>query len=407
MHITNLLAGEWCGFDSNNREVSPFRVSFKDMKSHKTIGILGGGQLGRMLTLAAVPLGFDVVVLHPHAESPASLVGAQEIVADFYNEAAIKELAERSDYLTIEIEHVSAQALELIEKTGKPVNPAPKDIRIIQDKYTQKEFLQSNGIKVASFTKIDTPETAIQALKNYGGKMLLKTRYGAYDGRGNKVIGSEDELSKAIEFFGSAELYAEQFIPFEKELAVMVARDFDGTITTYPVVETIHQRNICVEVIAPAQVDEAVARLAESTVRAIANLMHGAGVFGIELFLTKEGNILVNEIAPRVHNSGHYTIEACRTSQFEQHIRAISGLHLGTPDLVVPAAVMVNILGEREGPVELSGVNKVLAHPATSLHIYGKSPTKIDRKMGHITTTGVDVQIVKDHAEQARKELTI
>jgi phosphoribosylaminoimidazole carboxylase PurK protein len=287
------------------------------------------------------------------------------------------------------------------------LSPSPQDIRIIQDKYAQKEFLQKNGIAVAPFTKINTFESAISALNEYGGKMLLKTRFGAYDGRGNKVVSSEAELPAAIEAFGNAELYAERFIPFVKELAVMVGRDMQGSISTYPVVETIHQRNICVEVLAPAQVSEAIAAQATAIVRSVAELMHGAGVFGVELFLTPDGQILLNEIAPRVHNSGHYTIEACRTSQFEQHVRAISGLPLGDTTMVVPTAVMVNILGERNAAVDLTGVSAVLTHPATSLHMYGKSPTKIDRKMGHITTTGTDPRAVKGHAEQARKELTV
>ena len=285
--------------------------------TQKTIGIVGGGQLGRMLTLSAKPLGFNVVVVNPQVNGPASLVGAEEIVGDLYDPVALAQLAEKTDYITVEIEHLSADALETLERAGAIINPAPSTIRLIQDKFKQKEFLHEAGVPLAPFVPVTDKQSAMNALEHFGGKMLLKTRHGAYDGRGNMVVESQQDIDKAFETFNGQGLYAEGFVSFERELAVMVARDMQGNIATYPIVQTIHERNICTEVLAPAPVDETVKLKAEIIAKKVAGLLKGAGTFGIEMFLTKEGEVLVNEMAPRVHNSGHYTTEACRTSQFE------------------------------------------------------------------------------------------
>ena len=376
------------------------------MTERRTIGIVGGGQLGRMLTLAALPLGFDVIVLDPSDNAPAAQVGAQQIKADYYDKTALKKLADAADFITIEIEHINTDALEEISRT-KPVNPAPATIRMIQDKFEQKKFLNKAGLPVAPFAEITSPVSAEKVLARFGGKMLLKTRHGAYDGRGNRLVKNKQQLKDALLQFEGQKLYAEAVVPFVKELAVMVARDTKGRIKTYPVVETVHERNICVEVIAPAEVSATVLRRAATIATKVAKKMQGAGVFGIEMFLTPKEQILINEIAPRVHNSGHYSMEATRTSQFEQHIRAISGLPLGSTELLVPAAVMINILGEADHPTSLSGLESSLAAPHVSVHIYGKSPTKIDRKMGHITATASTGRLARARAKRARKELSI
>jgi len=377
------------------------------MEKQETIGIVGGGQLGRMLTLAALPLGFRVVVVNPTPNSPAAQVGAEEIVADLYDPEALKELARKSDYITVEIEHLNADILDMLAAEGKQVNPAPQTIKLIQDKFLQKEFLHKAGVPVAPFVEINDKQSAEKALHDFGGRMLIKARHGAYDGRGNMVIASAADISKALELFAGRPLYAEKYVSFAKELAVMVARSTRGDVAIYPVVETIHKRNICVEVLAPAPLGAKERKAAERIAIKVAGLLDGAGMFGIEMFLTEDGKVLVNEIAPRVHNSGHYTIEANRTSQFEQHIRAITGLPLGDTSMVVPAAVMVNILGERNGDTKLEGLNGVLKTPHVSVHIYGKSPTKIDRKMGHVTATGKTVAEARKRARQARKKLSI
>lgn len=377
------------------------------MKEGKTIGIVGGGQLGRMLTLAALPLGFDVVVVDPSENSPASQAGAKEITANLYDAVALKQLARVSDYITIEIEHLDVDILEEIEKLGTPVNPSPAIVRIIQDKFKQKEFFAAAGIPVAPFVKIDSKADAKKALKEFGGKMLLKTRLGAYDGRGNMVIQAVKDIDTAFKKFGDSPLYAEKFVPFVKELAVMVSRGMNGEVALYPVVETIHQRNICVEVLAPADISPAIQKKALAVANAVGTHLKGAGMFGIEMFLTTDGEVIVNEIAPRVHNSGHYSMDAARTSQFEQHIRAISGLPLGDTRLTAPAAVMVNILGEHNRPTILNGLDSALSIPEVSVHVYGKSPTKIDRKMGHINATGKTVKQARARANKARKVLEI
>lgn len=372
-----------------------------------TIGIVGGGQLGRMLTEAALPLGYKVVVLDPNHKSSASQAGAQEIVGKWYDATALRELADRSDYLTVETEHMDTQVLEQLQTKGVIVNPSPKIVSVIQDKFAQKEWLRYAGIPVADFVQITDKESAQKALEDFGGKMLLKTRKGAFDGRGNALVESPEELAEALERFHEQQLYAEAFVPFTKELAVVLAKDMDGNATTYPVVETIHQRNICTEVIMPAPVANNIAKKATQIALGVAEELRGAGVFAIEMFLTQDGQVLVNEIAPRVHNSGHVTIEACETSQFGQHIRAITGMPLGSTDMKVPAAVMVNILGERDGPVNLKGLEEAQKIPGTSVHVYGKSPTKIDRKMGHVTSIGDTVEEARQRAEKARSLISI
>ncbi len=373
----------------------------------ETIGIIGGGQLGRMLTLAALPLGFRVVVLDPGANCPAKQVGAEQIVGQLDNKAALEQLAKRADYITIEIEHLDAVVLQRIADSGTPVNPSPKTIQLIQDKYAQKVFLKQHGIPVAPFVKLDDQAMASVQYDRYERAMIIKTRRNAYDGRGNMIISDYDDIPAAFDRFKGQELYAEKLVPFEKELAIMVAKDWEANVALYPLVETIHERNICIEVLAPAPVSDAISAKAQSIARQVAQHLEGAGLFGIEMFLSRDGEILVNEIAPRVHNSGHYTMEACRTSQFEQHIRAIAGLPLGSTELIMPAAVMLNVLGERDGPTEISGVKHVLSTPGTSLHLYGKTPTKVDRKMGHITTTGRTLQQARDNAVLARRSLSV
>ncbi len=371
----------------------------------KVIGIVGGGQLARMLTMAAIPLGFHVIVLSTYAESPAKQVGADEIVADGGDIDALQRLAAAADYLTVEFEEQFD--MPELEKTSKPVNPLPRTIELIKDKLEQKKFMRKHRIPLGPFAEIIDFGQAKQLLKEFGGKMVVKTRRGGYDGNGNAVVKSTKELAGTMERFKDRPLYAEVYIPFKKELAVMVARDIKGNIKTYPVVETIHIRNICDEVIAPASVSEKERDKALLVAKKVAKHLQGAGVFGIEMFLTKNGEVLVNEISPRVHNSGHYTIEACATSQFEQHVRAITGLSLGNTELIVPAAAMKNILGERDGPTNLDGIDKALKTPHTNIHIYGKSPTKTDRKMGHITAIGTNVKLARARANQARSGLKI
>ena len=371
------------------------------------VGIVGGGQLGRMLTEAASNMGIPVAVVDGTPNCPAAQVGAEQIVADLHDHEALKKLADVSDVITIEIEHVDAEFLDEIAALGKPVYPDPKVIKNIQDKLTQKEHLQKIGIPVADFRKLNNLEEASSVLEEFGGKFILKSRLGGFDGRGNAVVNSVNKLEQAYNLLGAKNLYAEKLIDFTKEIAVMAAYDKDGSTAIYPVVETIQARNICLEVYAPGEIDSSASQQAEEYAKKILQSYKTPGIFGIEMFATKDGQVIVNEVAPRVHNSGHYTIEACATSQFEQHLRCITGQKLGSTELKTKAAVMINVLGERNGETLNQGVEEATKIPGTFTHLYGKSPTKIDRKMGHITALADDLETAFKNARDARKLIEI
>lgn len=364
--------------------------------------------MARMLTLAAKPLGLHVVVVDAKANCPAAQVGADEIIAAPGDRDALEELISRSDALTVEFEEFfDVDILLDYEKSNKTICPAPKTLAIIKDKYRQKIFMADKGVAVGPFAKFTDGQKALNLLKNFGGKMVIKTRQGGYDGNGNAIVASQSDIDNALKRFAGRQLYAEAYVPFSKELAVMAVRDRQGNIVTYPVVETIHTRNICDEVLAPANLPVAIIKKAQALAKQTASHLEGAGLFGIEMFLTKDNRVLLNEIAPRVHNSGHYTIEACVVSQFEQHVRAVMGLPLGDVSMVHQAAVMKNILGERSGPVNLRGLDKALSRQQTKVHIYGKTPTRVDRKMGHITSVGATLEEARQNARAARSDINI
>ncbi len=374
---------------------------------NKTIGIVGGGQLGRMLAIAARELGIKTIVLDPTPGCPAAEVADEHVLGDFTDADAIRALADTVDVLTFEIESAHAETLEALASEGFPVHPTPATLSTIKDKLHQKTYLSERGIPVAPFMRVDSEADARVAGEQFGYPFLLKARRGGYDGRGNATVDSSEDLASAFTAFGAQELYAEAFIPFAKELAVVAARTQAGEIALYPLVETVHRDHICHTVYAPAPVPGVVQEGAEEIVRRVLDSFEGAGVFGIELFLTNDREVMVNEIAPRVHNSGHFTIEACHTSQFSQHIRAVAGLPLGDPSMRVPAAVMINILGSREGVAEPRGVDEALALPSVGVHIYGKRQTKPQRKMGHLTAAGDTLTEATAKALQAREHISI
>ncbi len=346
------------------------------------IGIVGGGQLGKMLTQSAKQLGFFVAVVDPTPGSPAGQVADKQIVADYKDEAAIRELAALSDVLTFEIELANDEVLLAVMKNGTKVHPYPETLGIIRDKLKQKYFLKQNRIPTARFMAVETEKDILAASQKFGFPLLLKARTDAYDGRGNFVVKSRGDIKRGLTRLSGRTLYVEEYVSFSKELAVMVARSVSGKLAVYPVVETIHQDNICDTVIAPAPVAEKVQNRAEHLALRSVRVLKGAGVFGVEMFLTTDNAVLVNEIAPRVHNSGHYTIEGCVTSQFEQHIRAISDLPLGKTTLLPKAVVMKNLLGTRNGAGFPKGFDKALSVLGVSLHIYGKQESRLNRKMG-------------------------
>jgi 5-(carboxyamino)imidazole ribonucleotide synthase len=408
------------------RQNLPIKHSQKSTMKNR-IGIVGGGQLGRMMAFDAKKLGFTVNIIDPTPHSPAGQVSDYQIVAPVSDENAIRELAGMSDFLTFEVELANAEILEELSKKGVEINPSAKTLGIIKDKFEQKKFLHHAGLPVVEFLPVISSDSERsrdfspaelgrndkikaeikQAAEKFGYPLLLKARFDAYDGRGNALVKDESQIDDAIDKLRERKLYVEKFVPFIKELAVVTARSTKGEIKSYPVVETVHKNNICHTVTAPAPVDEVIKKKAEQLAVKTMEHLKGAGVFAIEMFLTEEGDVLINEIAPRVHNSGHYTIEACVTSQFEQHIRAITGLPLGSTDMILPAAVMINILGERNGNAQVQDIDKALQIPNVFVHIYGKIETKVERKMGHITVIGKTIEECMQKAKEARALITI
>jgi len=377
----------------------------------QVIGIVGGGQLGRMLVEAAHELGFQVAVLDPTPESPAGQIADKQIIGDFKNPQKIEELAAQSDYITFEIELADSATLNKLVAQGAQINPSPWTLSLIKNKFEQKKFLAAAGIPVAEFMEVNFPEDAAEAGRRFGYPFLLKAKFDAYDGRGNIRVDKEGDITASFDKLSGRELYAEKFVPFDKELAVVAARSKTGDIHVYPVVETVQRNHICREVLAPAPIPVEAHGEAEELARKALEHLEGAGVFGIELFWVAEGpvagKILVNEIAPRVHNSGHFTIEGCITSQFEQHIRAVSGMHLGETKMKVPAAVMVNILGDRTGPSAPKGAEEAEKIPGVKVHIYGKHETRPERKMGHLTAVSLTLDTARKNAQTALARISI
>ncbi|KAH7682042.1 Phosphoribosylaminoimidazole carboxylase protein [Dioscorea alata] len=367
------------------------------------VGVLGGGQLGKMLCQAASCMSIKVLTLDPLENCPASGISYCHVVGDFNDGEAVRDFARRCDVVTVEIEHVDAVMLEKLEQQGIDCQPKASTIRIIQDKYLQKVHFSRHGIPLPDFLEIDNIESAEKAGSLYGYPLMIKCKRLAYDGRGNAVAHSKDELSSALTALGGfgRGLYVERWTPFVKELSVIVARGRDGCISCYPVVETIHKNNICHIVEAPADVSQKVKELSLDVAQKAVGSLEGAGVFAVELFLTGDGQVLLNEVAPRPHNSGHHTIESCYTSQYEQHLRAVLGLPLGDSSMKTPAAIMYNILGEDEGEPGLKLahdlIGRALKVPGASIHWYDKSDMRKLRKMGHITITGPSMNIVKSH----------
>ncbi|KAF1800022.1 phosphoribosylaminoimidazole carboxylase [Mucor lusitanicus] len=378
------------------------------MNSQK-VGILGGGQLGRMMVEAASRLNLSVTILDAPVDAPAKQIeSTQNHIQGAFNDAAkITELASQVDVLTVEIEHVNADVLAQIEQEGRVrVCPSAFTVKTIQDKYNQKKYLESHGIPVAEYREIKDADAVKQVAKEFGYPLMLKSKTMAYDGKGNYVVKSEADVEKAVAALSKTPLYAEKWAPFVKELAVMVVRRANGEIRSYPVVETIHKNSICHLVIAPAQIDGSVAVKAQKIAENAIKSFPGAGIFGVEMFVMADGEILLNEIAPRPHNSGHYTIEACETSQYENHMRAILDLPLGSTAMKVPASIMVNILGENS---DMEACYKpcqaaLLAEGAT-IHLYGKKESRAGRKMGHITLVGESMMQVQKNLKPILDEI--
>ena len=360
----------------------------------KRLGIIGGGQLGMMITEAAQNLNdeiSEITVLDPTENCPAAQAGAKQIIGDFKDKDAIVKLAEQSDIITYEIESGNT---DVLSKLKAEIEPSPSTLSIIQDKLSQKKFLSKNGLPVSQFYEIVSLDDLHEKINELSLPVLLKARRDAYDGRGNFKITSPDEVEKAYRHFDGKSLMVEKFVNFKMEVSVIAVRNTKGEIATYPMVENIHEDNILKITIAPARVSDDVIRNAGEMAKKIMQVLNGAGVFGIEMFIDQNNKILINEIAPRVHNSGHHTLQSCKTSQFEQHLRAILGLDLGSTDLV-HKTVMYNILG----PDGFEGKYKPvkLEKDGVYLKMYGKNVSKPQRKLGHFNV--VDINDSKNTSE--------
>lgn len=354
------------------------------------IGIFGGGQLAQMLTQAALGFGLETVIFERTPNSPTGRLLKGELVADWDDAEALSRFAQCCDLVTLENEFVDAQILARLEAMGKPVFPTAATVALVQDKLTQKQQIAAAGLALPPFRAVATPAEVLAAAAEFGWPLVLKARRNGYDGYGNATIRSPQELDAAWQRLSArgSPLMVEAWVDFRRELALMVARGRDGTLVAYPLVETIQREHICHIVRAPAPMPPAAAAAATALACSAIEALEGVGIFGLELFELADGRVLFNELAPRPHNSGHYTIEACVTSQFENHLRAILGWPLGIPDLRIPAAVMVNLLGQHQGPVSPDALRAALAIPGAHLHLYGKRESRIGRKMGHVTALG-------------------
>ncbi len=368
------------------------------------VGIIGGGQLGRMLVKAAKRLGCTCAVLDSAPGSPAGQVSGHQILGSYHDPACLRELVSICDVTTYDIEDVNTEALIELEREGCRIYPEPHVLATVQDKLLQKERLAAAGVPITEFVPMDRPNA--EDFAAFGYPLVQKARRGGYDGRGVIVL----ETANAYDQHLPVPSLLERFVPRAREIATMVAQGRNGDQRIYPVVEMCFRpgENILDLLLVPARIAPEIAKAAQGLARSAVEAVGGVGIFGVEMFLTDNEALLVNEVAPRTHNSGHYTIEACLTDQFEQHLRAILGLPLGATDLLSPAA-MINLLGApgHTGRPVIRGLAQALSIPGVSLHIYGKAATRPYRKMGHATILDPDIEEARRKAERVRDLLEI
>ncbi len=366
-----------------------------------TLGILGGGQLGRMFAFAAKRLGYRVITLDPSRDSPCGQVADSQIEADYLDESALRRLAETCDVITYEFENIDARAVEFLEALGKTVHPDSRVLRISQDRLLEKKFLSDAGLAVAAFMAVDSPEDLEAAAVKIGLPAVIKTVRGGYDGKGQAVVADTAAAASAFQrLYRGHPLIWERKIPFLKELSVVACRGIDGVASAYPVSENAHVDNILDASVVPARISAVAAAKARAVAEAVGDKLGIVGAYCVELFLVEGDGILVNEIAPRPHNSGHYTLDACVCSQFEQQVRAMCGLPLGSTAVMKPS-VMINVLGEGNGDT-LYGVDEAMREENLAFHLYGKSRAAAKRKMGHFTVLADTVDAALSKARAAR-----
>lgn len=373
------------------------------MSLNQKIGILGGGQLGRMLIQSGIDFNIHFSVLDPDASAPCASISSftHGKLTDYQN---VVDFCKNCDLITIEIENVNVEALKELVRQGKKVFPQPEVIELIQDKRTQKEFYKRHQIPTAEFILTKNKQEVI-ANRSFLPAVNKLGKEG-YDGRGVQLLRSEADLEKAFDAPG----LLEKLIDFEKEIAVIVARNESGEIITYPAVEMVFHptANLVEYLFSPAEISSAIAKEADAIAKSVIEKMNMVGLLAVEMFVTKEGKVLVNEVAPRPHNSGHQTIEANITSQYEQHLRAILNLPLGNTATVLPSA-MVNLLGEEgfSGDAQYQGLEEVLRLAGTHIHLYGKKITKPFRKMGHVTIVDPDLESLRKKANFVKQTLKV
>ncbi|WP_169546137.1 5-(carboxyamino)imidazole ribonucleotide synthase [Sneathiella aquimaris] len=344
----------------------------------QTIGILGDGQLGRMMAIAAAELGFKTHIFGQEKNSPAAQVANANTIADYTDKVALRKFASSVDVVTLEFENIPTDTLNFLSPLI-PVRPGRKVLEITQDRHLEKSFVNSLGVPTAPFANVESLEELRQAVERIGTPAILKTRRDGYDGKGQVKINSATEIDKAWETLGGKASILEGFVPFELEISIVAARDIHGNVATYCPVENRHKNHILDVTIAPANILSTVSEHATELATKIVQNLDLVGLVAVEMFVARDGDVLVNELAPRPHNSGHWTIEACTTSQFRQSIRAAAGLSLGDPT-AHSNALMRNLIGD-----DADHWNDILQHPEMSLHLYGKTESRPGRKMGHVT----------------------
>lgn len=352
----------------------------------QTIGIIGGGQLGRMMALAAKEAGFKIAVLDPAMDSPTGQVADIQIVAPFNDQQALEELAEASDVITYEFENIDVAGLEKLALISY-IPQGSELIRITQNRIFEKQAIAKAGVPVADYITASTFEELVSKSNDFPYPFIVKTARGGYDGKGQQMISSKEELPLAEGLFQNGECVAEAFVEFTKEISVIIQRNVHGEMAILPIGENIHKDHILHQTIVPARVEAGTIEKAKAAAEKIAGHLEMVGTLAVEMFVLENGDIIVNELAPRPHNSGHYSIEGTNVSQFHQHIRAICGWPLRKPILWTDT-VMVNVLGEHVAPL----ASKIAQYPNWSIHLYGKDEAKHKRKMGHVTILTDDLQ---------------
>lgn len=373
--------------------------------SGSTIGILGGGQLGRYLVMAAHHLGYRTMVLDPDPGCPAGQVGTTLLVGAYDDEGLLARLAEGCQVITYEFENVPTNAIKFLVSRGVPVRPGLKALEVAQNRVQEKTWCRNLGIPTAPFYPVNTYEEFLQVIEDFGCPVLFKTVSGGYDGKGQSLLSDRSQSDAVWADLGAGRvpLIAEGFVAFTMEVAIIVARSLHGDVTYFPLVKTIHDKGILDVTIAPAPATDAIRKTAEDYAGRLANALDLVGILAVEFFVDPDQGLLVNEMAPRPHNSGHYTMEATSVSQFEQQIRAVTGMPLASPRLLHPAA-MVNLLGHLWGDSEaVLPLEKAVAVPGAHVYLYGKAAPRIGRKMGHITVVAEPPEVAVERALTARR----